>query len=256
MLLFFYTILHYDEGTSRRLVLPTVKHISILTQPDDTTCGPTSLHAVYNYLGDNISLENVINEVSALEDGGTLAVLLGQHARSRGYKTTLYTFNLDVFDPTWDLKNTPYVIERLKSQLTFKKGLKIRHAINAYIDFLQDGGIIKNSPLSRSFFARHFKNELPVLAGLSATYLYQTAREYTDENGKSIYDDLKGYPMGHFVVLSGFDEEKKIRVSDPYPDNPMAGSSYYCVQTSRLIHAILLGIVTYDANLLVIERPE
>ncbi len=233
-----------------------MKHISILTQPDDSTCGPTSLHAVYNYFGDNISLENVIKQVSALEDGGTLAVLLGQHARSRGYKTTLYTFNLKVFDPTWDLKNSSYVIDRLKAQLEFKKDQKLRHAINAYIDFLEAGGIIKNSLLSRSFFSRHFTKGVPILAGLSATYLYQTAREYADESGKSIYDDLKGAPMGHFVVLSGFDEDKKIRVSDPYPDNPMAGSSYYCVGTSRLIHAILLGIVTYDANLLVIERPE
>ena len=31
----------------------------------------------------------------------TLAVLLGCHALRRGYEATIYTFNLQVFDPTW-----------------------------------------------------------------------------------------------------------------------------------------------------------
>jgi hypothetical protein len=39
--------------------------------------------------------------------------------------------------------------------------------------------------------------------------------------------------------------------------NPLVGSRYYAVQVQRLIGAILLGVMTYDANLLIIEpkRP-
>jgi hypothetical protein len=232
-----------------------MKHIAILPQPNDTTCGPTSLHAVYSFYGDKISLKKVIKEVHALEDGGTLAVLLGQHALSRGYSTTLYTFNLKVCDPTWDLKDTEFVVKKLKAQLEYKKERKLRNAILAYIGYLEAGGKLRSRMMSRSFFASHFNKGIPILAGLSATYLYQTQREYSNELEKSIYDDLKGSPMGHFVVLNGFDSKKKIRVSDPYPDNPVSGNNYYSVGTSRLIHSILLGIVTYDANLLVIERP-
>jgi hypothetical protein len=233
-----------------------MKHISIQRQPNDSTCGPTSLQAVYSYYEDKISLEKVIKEVHALEDGGTLAVLLGQHALARGYSTTIYTFNLKVIDPTWDLKDNDLVIEKMRAQLIFKKDRKLRMAIQAYIGYLEAGGKLRSVSMSRSFFARHFAKGIPILAGLSATYLYQTKREYFDEFDRSVYDDLKGSPMGHFVLVSGFDKEKKIRVSDPYPDNPVSGNSYYSVSTSRLIHSILLGIVTYDANLLVIERPE
>ncbi len=231
-----------------------MKRIPILPQPNDSTCGPTSLHAVYNYFGDSVSLEEVISEVQGLEDGGTLAVLLGQHALSRGYKVTLYTFNLKVYDPTWDLKNPELVIGRLRAQLEFKKEPKLRHVIRSYIGYLEAGGALRSSLLSRSFFMDHFRKGVPILAGLSATYLYNSTREYEGPDGRSIYDDLKGTPMGHFVVLSGLDTKRRIQVSDPYPDNPVSRSNYYSVGTSRLIHAILLGIVTYDANLLVIEK--
>lgn len=59
--------------------------------------------------------------------------------------------------------------------------------------------------------------------------------------------------MGHFVVLSGYDpEHREVTVADPLHNNPRYGSPYYGVGVERLISSILLGIVTYDANLLVI----
>ena len=41
-------------------------HLDILPQPDLFTCGPTSLHAVYRYHGDDIPLEQVIAETGKL----------------------------------------------------------------------------------------------------------------------------------------------------------------------------------------------
>jgi hypothetical protein len=73
----------------------------ILPQPDSESCGPTCLQAVYRYFGDEMPLEQVIAECIRLEEGGTLAVLLGCHALRRGYDATIYTYNLQVFDPTW-----------------------------------------------------------------------------------------------------------------------------------------------------------
>ena len=46
----------------------------IKREPDDTTCGPTCLHADYRYYDDAISLQNVISETLQLAGGGTLAV--------------------------------------------------------------------------------------------------------------------------------------------------------------------------------------
>ena len=73
----------------------------IQAQPDDVTCGPTCLHSLYQYYGDKIPLKDVIRDVKSLRTGGTLAVMLGNHALKRGYKAHIYTYNLNVFDPTW-----------------------------------------------------------------------------------------------------------------------------------------------------------
>ena len=100
----------------------------------------------------------------------------------------------------------------------------------------------------------YFNKGIPVIAGLSATYLYNSRREFQEKNDKSFYDDIKGTPVGHFVVLCGYDEQKKhVVVADPYSENPFSGDNYYTVDVKRLINSILLGIVTYDANLLIIE---
>jgi hypothetical protein len=39
-------------------------------------------------------------------------------------------------------------------------------------------------------------------------------------------------------------------------DNPKYGSQYYKVGIDRLLGAILLGVLTHDANLLVIHPPK
>lgn len=53
--------------------METRLHLEILPQPDDTTCGPTCLQAIYTFFNDDISLEDVVAGVKRLEHGGTLA---------------------------------------------------------------------------------------------------------------------------------------------------------------------------------------
>ncbi|MBN1522622.1 MAG: peptidase-C39 like family protein [Candidatus Aureabacteria bacterium] len=228
--------------------------IKIMTQPDDSTCGPTCLQAVYNFYGDTISLQNVIHEVSYLEDGGTLAVFLACHALKRGYQAKLYTYDLKVFDPTWFLQKKTSVKEKLRLQLQAKKVGKIKRATKAFIEFIELGGQLFFENLTSALLRTYFQRKIPILAGLSATYLYQSAREKTLENLRNVVDDIEGSPVGHFVVLCGYDEVKKhIIVADPYRENPVSKNNNYSVKVERLINAILLGIVTYDANLLIIQ---
>ena len=59
-------------------------NVKILPQPDDVTCGPTSLHAIYHHYGYQISLHRLISEIEMLEGGGTLGVFLGLDALKRG----------------------------------------------------------------------------------------------------------------------------------------------------------------------------
>ena len=228
--------------------------IEILSQPDDSSCGPTSLQAVYSYLGLKIPLESLLAEVKSLSDGGTLAVLLGLDALKRGFHATVYSYNLKVFDPTWSHLGCDKLIEKLQLQLTYKTGKKFTEATLAYINFLQAGGTLSFEDLSLGLLKKYFKWKLPVLAGLSSNYLYNCPREFASSHNKTIFDDVKGEPQGHFVVLKGVTRKGKIMVADPYIKNPISESNYYKVDANRLINAIHLGIVTYDANLLIISK--
>ena len=225
---------------------------SIEKQPDDITCGPTCLQAVYRYFGDDIPVSQIVDDVVSFDEGGTLAVMLGCDALRRGYSATLYTFNLHVFDPTWFHNAEINLIEKLLAQKEIKKHSKLQMASDAYVEFLSLGGVIRMEDLTGTLIRKYLKRSIPIIAGLSSTYMYQEPREYGVEGTA---DDLKGEPSGHFVVFCGYDQvERSVLVADPYLPNPIAHTHYYAVSLERAVCSVLLGIVTYDSNLLII-RP-
>jgi hypothetical protein len=229
--------------------------LEILSQPDDTTCGPTALHAVYRYYGDDVAIDEVIREVPMLEDGGTLAVMLGCHALARGFAATVFTYNLQMFDPTWfqnDVDNAA-LAQRLRAQADAKQDVKLQTATLAYLEFLRLGGQVRFQDLTGGMLRRFLARGRPILTGLSATYLYQKAREIGATNEA---DDVRGEPVGHFVVLSGYDKHNgTVTVADPYHSNPLSEGHYYQIAIDRVIASILLGVLTYDANLLLVRPP-
>lgn len=233
-----------ERRDARRLEL------EILPQPDDRTCGPTCLHAVYGYYGDRMELDDLVAEVRQLEDGGTLAVILGEHALRRGYDVTLYSFNLRVFDPTWFDLPAAELAARLEARLAIKRERRLRVATEAYLEFVRLGGRMRFDDLTGALLRRYLKRGVPILTGLSATYLYRSVREIAETDAD---DDVAGDPVGHFVVLSGYERESRsFYIADPMADNP-AEQHHYTEGIDHLICAILLGVMTYDANLLIIE---
>jgi hypothetical protein len=224
---------------------------TISLQPDDTTCGPACLHSVYHFYNDSMTLEQVINEVPYLEEGGTLAVLLANHALKRGYRATIYTYNLQLFDPIWFKEEGIYIEQKLIDQLQYKKELKFQLASKAYIEFLKLGGKLLLEDLNEKLIRDYLERSVPILTGLNSNFLYRTTREYSVPG---IYDDVKGYPQGHFVILCGYDTaNQEVLVADPYELNPYSRDQQYMVKLDRLICSILLGSITYDENLLIIE---
>jgi len=226
--------------------------VPLKAQPTDTSCGPTCLQAVYAFHGDKVPLEQLIQEVPSVEGGGTFAVLLGLHALRRGYQALLYTFNLSVFDPSWFHPRQRNLAERLRLQLRHRSG-KRRQAVQACLDFVEEGGEVRYEDLTSGLIRRHLLRGEPILTGLSATALYRAPRVVpgTEED-----DDIRGEPLGHFVVLHGYRKsDRTVLVADPYETNPLAPGRNYRVTMNRLINAILLGVLTYDANLLII-RPK
>ena len=240
---------HNRRGPAARPAEPGLGFL-VEEQPDDVTCGPACLHGVYRHFGDDVTLDQVIADTRTLDQGGTLDVFLANHALQRGYAATILTYNLDLFDPTWfGLPNEEFR-ERLAAQAKVKPWRRLQTATHGYDEFLKLGGKLELKDLEPALLRKHLQRG-PLITGLSATYLYRAVRDIPATNAD---DDVRGEPVGHFVVLTGYRRDtREILIADPLRANPLVGSRYYAVQVQRLIGAILLGVMTYDANLLIIE---
>jgi hypothetical protein len=228
--------------------------LQVLPQPTETTCGPTCLHAVYRHHGEDLPLHQVIADIGELEEGGTLAVLLACHALRRGYRATLYTHNLNLFDPTWFHPGAAVdLAAKLKAQQAYRpRDVKLAVATAGYLDYLGLGGRLLLDDLSPSLLRRYLSAGVPLLAGLSGTCLYATVRERPDGTD----DDVGGVPQGHFVLLTDMrDGPLEVQVADPWQLAPSRAHAYWA-SVDRVINAVLLGVLSYDGNLLALEPPE
>jgi hypothetical protein len=229
---------------------PILLDVPRIEQPDDVTCGPTCLAQVYRYFGDDRDIRDVIADTPRNADGGTLGVYLGISALQAGFAPTIYSYNLRIFDPTWQALSANDLTAKLKQRRRVVKSKRLRRAITAYVEYLKMGGEVRFAELETGLLVDLLERGRPILTGLSATYLYGTAREHRDEP-----DDVRGEPVGHFVVVCGYyPRTDRFTVHDPSRHIPFSRTGIYTVEARRLIPAILLGDVTYDANLLVLQR--
>jgi hypothetical protein len=221
-------------------------------QPDDVTCGPTCLRKVYAFYGHDVTLDEVIAALERNEDGGTLAVFLGIAALARGFRARIYSYDLRIFDPTWFALPPGQLTRKIRARFPYLTDAKRLGAAEAYIRFLERGGELRFDELTPALLKEIIDREHPVLAGLSATYLYRHSRERWDAaTGRAMDDDVRGEPTGHFVVISGYEHwGRQLVVRDPFEHLPDSADGRLVVDAERLTNAILLGDVTYDAVLL------
>jgi hypothetical protein len=130
---------------------------------------------------------------------------------------------------------------------------RLQYATEGYLEFLDYGGRLRLANLSQYLVKGLLRCRLPILTGLSSTYLYRAAREYGEDDTP---DDIRGFPAGHFVVIAGYEaRSRRVLVVDPYQPTPYGPSHEYWLSIDRVVAAILLGIVTHDANLLIVYPP-
>ena len=219
-------------------------------QPDDVTCGPTSLLQILRFHGDPIPFPQLLERTPRNPDGGTLAVYLGLVALQLGYPATVHSLNLQVFDPTWSELPPDALTAKLRARARGVADPKLTAACGAYADFLEAGGQVRIPELTPALLQTILHAGHPLLCGLSATYLYGQPRVGDDNED----DDVLGEPLGHFVVVCGYEDAgETFLVRDPGTHVPFSADGRYRVPARRLLHAILLGIVSYDAVLLEIS---
>jgi hypothetical protein len=215
-------------------------------QPDDVTCGPTCLMQVLRFYEDPTPFERICELTPRNPDGGTLAVNLALAARAMGYAARVHSANLRIFDPTWDGLDPAALGDKLRQRAAAVSKPKLQAACLAYARLIEEGGQVVFPDFTPRLLLDILERGHPVLCGLNATYLYRQARLRPDDN---VEDDVAGDSLGHFVVICGH-EEGRFWVRDPAQQVPFSPDGRYDVQARRLLNAILLGIVSYDAVLL------
>ena len=79
--------------------------------------------------GFDLPLERILKEVTSLQEGGTLAVLLGIHALQHGLNARIHSYNLRVLDPTWEQLPRQEVRRRIVEQMRHKRGQEAAHRL-------------------------------------------------------------------------------------------------------------------------------
>jgi hypothetical protein len=140
-------------------------------------------------------------------------------------------------------------------QLTVKTGdQRLKLATKATCEFLRLGGELRMEDLTPSLIGDCITKRTPIITGLSSTYMYRQPREW---GPKDVSDDIRGIPQGHFVMIIGYDGRKReVLIADPLDHNPPFHTAKYRLNINRLMNAVLLGILTHDANLLIIRPPD
>ena len=148
-----------------------------------------------------------------LDQGGTLDVFLANHALQRGYDATILTYNLDLFDPTWFALPNDAIRERLASPGEGEAVAPLADG-DARLRRVPEAWAASSSccDLEPALLRKHSQRG-PLIAGLSATYLYRAVRDIPETNAD---DDVRGEPVGHFVVLTGYRRDtREILIADP-----------------------------------------
>lgn len=221
-------------------------------QPDDLTCGPTCLRKIYHFYGMDVPVEAVIGEIDRNEDGGTLAVFLGISALKRGYGARIFAYDLNLFDPTWCELSMRELAKKIQARTPHLRTAKAMRTAGAYRRFLEMGGELGCEELTPALLRSIVDRDHPILAGLSATYLYRMPRErQLVERDELVDDDVGGDPVGHFIVISGYRRwGREFTVLDPSVHAPVGLDGRVAVNAQRLINSILIGLLTNDAVLL------
>jgi hypothetical protein len=226
-------------------------NLHVPKQPDDESCGITCLQAIYDYYDYSTSLAKLKDEIEHLQTGGTVAVNLARNALAHGFKAEIYTYNIKIFDPTWQALEPRDLSHKLKLRQRKIRSKKQKKVIGFYQDFMKKGGTVRFDDLNEDLLSRLFKDHKPIICGLSATYLYQHMRETSDNEE----NDIIGQPVGHFVVVSGWDPHtRSVTIQDPLRKNPISETGTYKLPFTKFANAVMLGILTYDENLLVITK--
>jgi len=221
--------------------------IKIFSQSDDSSCGLCCLKMVLSYLGRNIPFDVLEKMMPPFFDIGIYDSQIGETALDLGFSSTIYTYNYRIFHPIWNRLERRDLIGKLLIKQACAMTPQQAYAAECYIHYLQKGGDLFFYPLSKEMIIAHLAQNLPVIAGLEMSFLYDCM---------TFYDEFSEHRATHFIVVHGYNpEENTFHVSDPWHSIPLPhDTGQYMIDADRVVNAIFLGEHWNDSAIIVIQN--
>ena len=220
----------------------------------------TAATQLLTYFDSSVRVEEVIKNVPVyVENGekiGTSPGHLAAYLASQGFKTTVYIFDVELFDPSWEGESAGRIIERLtQRQLGIPTNSWLAKYHHILVDgwklFAESGGSFAQPPLSTELLHSLLKTH-PYLLMVNSTYLNHTAKQvYNRETDKFEDDTTRGRSLTHAVTCAGYKEGSFLIVD---PDPPQGETQHRWIKADHLIASIMAAQTESDNLLMVIAK--
>lgn len=212
----------------------------------------TTAAQVMSFFDPSVTVEQVITEVPVyVENGekiGTSPGHLAAYFASQGYRTTVYMFDIELFDRSWkDLSAREVVANLHKRQphIPANSWLAAYHHIlvDGWELFAKSGGTFEFPVLSVQLL-RNLLDTAPYLVSVSSTYLNQEAKQhYNKATDKFDPDPIQGRSLTHAVTCAGYKDGQFLIVD---PDPPKGVEPHRWIAQDHLIASIMAAQTESD----------
>ncbi|MFH0836749.1 MAG: C39 family peptidase [Candidatus Aenigmatarchaeota archaeon] len=180
----------------------------------EMTCGPSCLQQIFAYHGKIVDLDDIIKILDKKKGfvlTGTSTWHLGFCADAFGYKSDVISYDVNIIDPTWMKLSKKELVKKITKRIILEKLSFSKTRLMAMQDYILYGGSYSFTMPSKDILLKYLKKKIPVIIRLCSTLLYNNSR--IDWNSCK-FNDIKGYPFGHYVVVSGYENGHFI-ITDP-----------------------------------------
>jgi hypothetical protein len=237
-----------------------IKHdIPLQTQTKSSNCVQTSTSQFISYYDLDINPDDIEKDIPVRFDVegkpmGTLLPDIGSWLiKSHGLKATMYVFDVQIIDRTWAKLSQKKMLEMMekvqKTGISTAKTWYAPYLIDAYVDFLEAGGLVKVAKCTNELL-RFLIDKGTVMVIVNFNYIYDYPRvSYSTKIKNYEADTITGKVINHAIVLTGYNDNEYF-YNDP--DSEMGGKNM--VNADVLIGSICTAQINSDNYLLTIEK--
>ncbi len=170
-----------------------------------------------------------------------------------GFKVTLHTVDVEIFDRSWSDLTKEELSENLEKRKQYLKHPRFSAStfdviFDGYKDFLNKGGKVV-FPVLDELYLHTLLNTGPVYAIVNRTFLNHTYKRTGMSGDTPHHGSIEGHTSTHVVVIAGY-KDGKFKIVDS--DYEFGGIRW--IDASLLVGSIYLAETEYDSMVISLQK--